>query len=514
MQQPELKKISELLSMEFFIPSYQRGYRWTKFEVRELLEDLKQLTEKTPDTKYCLQPLIVKKIENKNDCYEVIDGQQRLTTIYLIMKFISTLIDDKSLKEYYTIEYETRQDSKNFLENINISNSFMDTPDFYYMHQAYITISKWFDEQNQKLFMGVNIDKFLKENVFVIFYNVDNGTDSMELFRKVNIGKIPLTSSELIKALLLTSIEDKEQYRIAYEWDLIEQNLQNESLWYFLCNDAKDNNRIELLFDIYADMLNADKALKISKEQKYFEFIVVYNALKEKLLTPDEIWTEIKNINSNISNWYNDIDNYHMIGFLLAIKSKKTSQEKIKEYIKATYQKNKSDIREFFIKEIKNNLNINYNDDIEEIPEYAYDFESDKVKIRKLLLLFNIATLILRSEKQYRFSFEIYKKNSWDIEHIHATNDSSAEADNFIQNLTLLDSGTNRAYKDKPFNEKRAIIIEKEKYGQFIPLCTKNVFLKQYTENVKDMKDWNEDDKQCYVSEIKSIIKEFLLGDK
>ena len=202
-----------------------------------------------------------------------------------------------------------------------------------------------------------------------------------------------------------------------------------------------------------------------------------------------------------------------LIGFLY-IKSKKTSQEKIKEYIKATYQKNKSDIREFFIKEIKNNLNINNNDDIEEISEYAYDFESDKVKIRKLLLLFNIATLILRSEKQYRFSFEIYKKNSWDIEHIHATNDSSAEADNFIQNLTLLDSGTNRAYKDKPFNEKRAIIIEKEKYGQFIPLCTKNVFLKQYTENVKDMKDWNEDDKQCYVSEIKSIIKEFLLGDK
>ncbi len=514
MQQPELKKISELLSMEFFIPSYQRGYRWTKFEVRELLDDLKQLTEKTHDTKYCLQPLIVKKIENKNNCYEVIDGQQRLTTIYLIMKFVSTLIPNKSLKEYYTIEYETRQDSKNFLENINTSNSFMDTPDFYYMRKAYDTISGWFgkpiDEKKQEL--GDNIDKFLKENVFVIFYNVDSGTDSMELFRKVNIGKIPLTSSELIKALLLTSIEDKDkQYRIAYEWDLIEQNLQNESLWYFLCNDAKDNNRIELLFDIYADRINADKDLKVLKEQKYFEFIVVYKALKKKLLTPDEIWTEIKNINSNISNWYNDIDNYHMIGFLLAIKSKKTSQEKIKEYIKATYQKNKSDIREFFIKEIKNNLNINNNDDIEEISEYAYD---DKVKIRKLLLLFNIATLILRSEKQYRFSFEIYKKNSWDIEHIHATNDSSAEADNLIQNLTLLDSGTNRAYKDKPFNEKRAIIIEKEKYGQFIPLCTKNVFLKQYTENVKDMKDWNEDDKQCYVAEIKNIIKEFLLGDK
>ena len=46
MKQPELKKISELLKMNFYVPSYQRGYRWTKFEVLDLLEDLKQLLDK------------------------------------------------------------------------------------------------------------------------------------------------------------------------------------------------------------------------------------------------------------------------------------------------------------------------------------------------------------------------------------------------------------------------------------------------------------------------------------
>lgn len=514
MKQPELKKISELLKMNFYVPSYQRGYRWTKFEVLDLLEDLKQLLDKPKGTKYCLQPLIVKNIDDNK--YEVIDGQQRLTTIFLILKYISTTISDETLNERYTIDYQTRPNSRYFLDNIDVETSFNDTPDFYYMHYAYQTIKEWFEGQNgNKLFLGINICQALKEQVFVIFYNVDEQTDSMELFRKVNIGKIPLTSSELIKALLLTEINDDEkQLKLASEWDLIEQNLQNESMWYFLCNEPKDNNRIELLFDVYADIINTEKNLGISKEQKYFEFIVVYTLLKQHILTTDEIWTKIKSINANISNWYSDIDNYHMIGYLLAVKNKKNPVERIKSYIQGTFEKPKSKIRDYFINLIKDSVKVHDDSDIEELSELAYDFESDKVRIRALLLLFNIASLILRSDKQYRFSFERFKKDNWDIEHIHAMNDETAEADNNIKNLTLLDSETNRSYKDSPFNIKRNIIIQREKYGKFIPLCTKNVFLKQYTKNVNDMTDWNEDDKDCYIAEIKEILKCFLLEDK
>lgn len=74
----EEKIISEITG-KFTIEAYQRGYRWGKDEVEYLLEDINEI----PDgQKYCLQPVVVK---NVNDTYELIDGQQRLTTLYLII---------------------------------------------------------------------------------------------------------------------------------------------------------------------------------------------------------------------------------------------------------------------------------------------------------------------------------------------------------------------------------------------------------------------------------------------
>lgn len=62
----------------FYIPSYQRGYRWSETEVVRLLDDIYQNGKKN----YCLQPVVVRK---KGDHYELIDGQQRLTTLYLVI---------------------------------------------------------------------------------------------------------------------------------------------------------------------------------------------------------------------------------------------------------------------------------------------------------------------------------------------------------------------------------------------------------------------------------------------
>ena len=79
----ELKPVSDLFGYDFFVPSYQRGYRWTSVQVRELLEDLYDFAEEkhSNDSYYCLQPVIVKKRDNK---WELVDGQQRLTALWLI----------------------------------------------------------------------------------------------------------------------------------------------------------------------------------------------------------------------------------------------------------------------------------------------------------------------------------------------------------------------------------------------------------------------------------------------
>lgn len=118
-----LKTIGDFskLKHNFFIPSYQRGYRWKKQQVTDLLSDIWDFHAKTPGPNefYCLQPVIVKnkQVEGQN-VFEVIDGQQRLTTIYIIlayMKSINLPVTDVP----FSLEYETRSDSTAFLQTMN-----------------------------------------------------------------------------------------------------------------------------------------------------------------------------------------------------------------------------------------------------------------------------------------------------------------------------------------------------------------------------------------------------------
>lgn len=83
-----------------------------------------------------------------------------------------------------------------------------------------------------------------------------------------------------------------------------------------------------------------------------------------------------------------------------------------------------------------------------------------------------------------------------------------------ISNLTLLDSGTNRSYKNIIFPLKRMRIIEEDKKGTFIPLCTKNVFQKYYTPKANDLSIWTKDDKENYRKSIITTFNTFVNNGK
>ena len=102
----DLKSVRELLGYNFYIPEYQRGYRWTKQQVMDLLNDIKDFQLNNPQCYqfYCLQPLVVRKMTEvdtqekdlgEGTWYEVIDGQQRLTTIYLILRALKEKLNEK-----------------------------------------------------------------------------------------------------------------------------------------------------------------------------------------------------------------------------------------------------------------------------------------------------------------------------------------------------------------------------------------------------------------------------------
>lgn len=505
------KTISELKSHRFYVPSYQRGYRWTDFDVRTLLDDISDFSNEG-NRAYCLQPLIVKKMQDGS--YEVVDGQQRLTTIYIFMKIAQQEI--RSAVPPFELRYQTREESARFLQELSDHTwNERSNIDFYYMGQAYKAMDQWLDEQPDRSVAVQELNTKLRKSVFFIWYEIPEDSDPIAIFTKVNLGKIPLTNAELIKALLLNkdnfSGNDllRKQLRIAASWDRIEQGLHNEQFWYFLNNSEENSTRIDMIFDLLAKEYNSSILENhISEKQGYFSFLVFSAAMEiadDRNKFIDVLWDDVEQIYAEFSSWYEDLDKYHIIGYLI---SAGLSAAKIRAL---TAGKRKSEAKAILLDQTKNLKSGIVKGDKGKIDWRMLTLgdSTGRKNIRQVLLLFNIATLVRKGEKQYRFPFDTFKKEKWDIEHIHATADDTDEPDDSLGNLTLLDSNTNRSYKNAPFQEKRAVIIDRESKGQFVPLCTKNVFLKVYSVSLGDMELWNMADKRDYIAKLTEILDQF-----
>ena len=209
----------------FFIPAYQRGYRWRKEEVKQLLYDICDFSYNKPDKKgkkeiyYCLQPLVVKGCDNKNlGDYEVIDGQQRLTTVFIILQAIHHFTikkwvpADKLAQNPYTpifsIKYETREHSDEWLPRINDIDFRKENIDYYHIFRAYEQVIEWLTSKNRERVTDpeIKLRVILLDECQFIWYEagdaVSNNNDAIEIFNRINSGKIELNNAELIKALL------------------------------------------------------------------------------------------------------------------------------------------------------------------------------------------------------------------------------------------------------------------------------------------------------------------------
>ena len=144
---------------DFYVPSYQRGYRWGKDEVVRLLDDIIANGEKN----YCLQPVVVRR---DGERFELIDGQQRLTTIYLIYKYMHSASFGFLNEPRFTLTYETRERTKEYLSSLNKEQK-EDNIDFWFLCNAYETIESWFADKGAKSTL-TNINKYFDENVKMI----------------------------------------------------------------------------------------------------------------------------------------------------------------------------------------------------------------------------------------------------------------------------------------------------------------------------------------------------------
>ena len=460
----ELKSIAELRDMAFYIPAYQRGYRWTQRQVGDLLKDIFEFSEKKGDFGiYCLQPLVVVKrpidessimekirktdklseikriLKVSKEQWEVVDGQQRLTTIRLILEVLQQ-------PHFYDIEYETRKDSASFLDGImnRIPNSNnKENIDYYHIKQAINFI-------NDRL-KGKDIDRFrnvLLHQVKFIWYETYEDSPK-EVFTRLNIGKISLTNSELIKALLLNksnfpsndySKVRLRQQEIAMEWDVIEYTLQSNEFWLFLNEPGNERpTHIDFIFDLICqeNILHCqdEEEMRTSDDLKtfrYFNHYIETQGQKEEAI--QTIWEKVKEVFQTLQEWFDDKELYHYIGFLICIG--KTVNEIYRQWIGCA---TKSDFREKYLmnaikqsiryKDIKNTV---YEVDVESSAEIK---GGNKRNCLPILLLHNLQTVInqnnmlAENEKYqegvfYKFPFHLYKSEGWDVEHIDSNTEN------------------------------------------------------------------------------------------
>lgn len=584
------KTIAELLPLRFKIPSYQRGYRWEKTQVIALLNDLSNyvVDHSNPDAFYCLQPVVVKEYETK--CFELIDGQQRLTTILLILHYLNET-EFKQPKAIYDLTFETREQQSDFLSLISDSEKCSNDIDLFHLYHAYTTIGNWFNEKEKnKPSVKGDFYSILTNKARVIWYCITDDTSVIDIFTRLNIGKIPLTNSELVKALFLikTNFEQQatlKQIQIATEWDAIEKRLQDDSFWYFIYspqNSISYDNRIEFIFDLLQNKKRDHEDYHTFN--KFYEQFEKGKSLDGKV-NIDKHWLEVKQYFQTLEEWYNNRDLFHLIGFLIEYGID------LNKLMSKSKEINKTD----FIAHLKTEIKHKFKGI--DLDKLDYTNGGDKKKIKMVLLLFNIQTILFNQKAEMRFPFNRFKKDKWDLEHINSQSEKHIELksrrlwaldlleyytglngfsndiidpslnksksdlqmekvetldteykdickklitilksdrvedeffdkvfnqlrnsfeedkiqdNNGISNLSLLDESTNRSYGNSMFPIKRKRIIENDKNGLFVPIGTKNLFLKYYSKQIKDAMYWNQNDADDYLEAIKEVLTEYL----
>lgn len=511
--------ISDLMGQSFYIPGYQRGYRWQPEQVIALLDDIWEFREKTikaqktiGSVKYCLQPLVVARRQRSDGehgfYWEVIDGQQRLTTIFLVLSALS--------EKPYSIEYETP-----YADDAYLLDRSLFTPathlDSYYLNEAYQIIEEWFkellgDKKDEFRSALVDPDEYIPQ---FIWYNVTaevepNERLAIDIFDRLNVGKIRLTNAELIKALFMISLSEpnpQEKYRkqleIGHQWDSIELALNQPLFWNFICQDTdRYITRIEYLFDILME--------KGPDDEPDFTFNEYYNRIHTKHEDVHNLWKEVEERYQLFDSWYSDKICFHLIGYFMA--SGAASIQDILEWQKDAKgqllpkDKFRHRLKEKALEPItKKEIDLENADFFE---KYAKD------KIRSVLLLFNVFSIIKSEDSNLssmKFPFDLFRQKDsngrimWDVEHIHSQTDKDINgADRKVWIETMLNYFTGAT----TYEEVRTFIDQPEKFKEIYPnessdderkFCMRlNQFhdkvaedqLEQFTELVSDLRKY------------------------
>lgn len=468
--------------MSFNIPDYQRGYRWEKKHITQLLDDLLEFSDHVRKGFYCLQPLVVcknknLKTTNGNDVYDVIDGQQRLTTLFLILSIVRR--DKGGAPFSLRYERECKGNSSDYNSGLLIfedliKESLWETtkdisPDEFFLTKAISDINKWIELKNEIItdsddelkelilpkgfhiqnnylsddtVQDLNTDK---KDVRFIWYDVSQNivsgsTSSVDIFENLNYGKTSLTAGELIKALLFQcdiyndidkSLMKERCYRMSTEWDSMEKDLQDPFMWTMIGPSKYTKaSHIDYLLD-FVVKVHLAKEIDISFDDTdpYYCYFVVNEYFIEKTKQKysrkdivDHIWMKIQDVFATFSSWFKDVILYHHITLYLSLIKKYKPKENIidiqQQLIKSFHNNVKTDFLKAINERISDEISISK---LKDVSFNDLNYLEHSKYIEKILLAFNTYLAFNhKSDRQYLpFDFFTSPSTKPSLEHVH-----------------------------------------------------------------------------------------------
>jgi hypothetical protein len=556
--------IGEILDGRYFyIPAYQRGYRWTEKQVGDLLRDLLCFANdsKSDEDFYCLQPIIAcpiteekklkelfKSVYDKNllekGVWEIIDGQQRLTTIFLLYKYLiakkgwnaETLKEEEDGKELYHIFYATREDSATFLESLNLDivkdgDDFKSNIDFYHMASAFKLIDSWIKNEgkeiNQRYKLGGSLETVRSSffallngmrdtksgSVQVLWYELseNRSQSSIKEFQKINTGKIRLTDAELIKGLFLLNrnFEQSSKYirqsTLAIEWEFIENTLHANNFWYFLQKKGTDMpNRIDLLFSLiykihkikdfeeerFSDILKeADNDILDTRKSVIFRYYCNMFEGKqgeELQIAVAEAWKEVMTLFRTLDDWFYTPATYNYIGLL------SQCGEDITRLIYYYDHMPENATQEDFIDYLKDRIkfylrSIKRDEEGKIVTSYKERKNIYRILLTLNIHLLNVQNSKLKSESDiYKFPFDVLNAQDWDIEHIDSFHTNALKKDELKREWIETARSDRKDFLSVQEQQEIDQKLENKEYDTVIDLLKKNAGETEMDEEIKN----------------------------
>ncbi len=434
--------------INFIIPTYQRGYKWTSSEensqVRVLMNDLNLAAERGNE-RYYLQFITLKEKEQN---FEVIDGQQRLVTLTIIFSLLFNFeelrgeenfiagkiiyqIRNNFIQKYIYNNIELILESKTWGDFISRSED-SNNQDVFYIYQAVRTIHNYLLKINKRKFYD-----YISEKTLLIVNLLENNINSEKIFINVNKG-IKLKDEDLVKGLLITKIplENKAlTYRLTEieineiranlgrQWDDLTHWVSQEEVRNFYKSVYDKDNRLNWLIKLAYPQVSSDKI-----NPNFYYLNKLYDDSKESAI---QIFSKIRSTMLTLNDWYFEPEEHNLLGFILHTKSSIGLTNLWSEF------SNCGNKREFLTL-LKNNckriIPFDYsNNGIKKDLNYV-DNVSD---LFNLFLIIDIAKFLpIDGRKAIPYDFGKIFVENWSIEHIYPQNEKDMRR---LTNLTKAD---------------------------------------------------------------------------